>query len=126
MLNREQIEAKIAEIERLRAKQTILLDTLRYYCWLEQHGIFSPWEKIEGVSRAIEMSPTVRRDLRHSTIGESYCDSGKGFTYRPDGQSRIVYCFQAISYMINDGSKVLLPYPPFSDAVIYGEKEVSV
>ena len=87
-----------------------LLDTLKYYNWLEEHG--TSWDQIKGhrnlkrydafghpqMSEYMRMSPEIRARYPRRTLRD------------------------LIDYKLSDGSLLVLPWPPFDDRVICNKK----
>lgn len=98
-------------LEKAVAEQQRMIATLRYYIWLEDHGVSRPWTKGITVSRiaARKRYPTgaewskVPREIRNR--------------FPPRVRKPV------ITYRFKDGSELVLPWPPFDDEIIFGTKK---
>ena len=95
------MKRELERIATLQRESQRLRETLQYYAWLEEHGVSTPWETVKGIARL----PSTY--LRWNQIPKPY---------RPEKRDRSA---DVMGIAMRDGSHRILPWPPFSDAVIY-------
>lgn len=102
----------VDDIQAKRAEQTRLLDTLKFYEWLEDHGL--SWDVIQGIRPIEGRGP-------YGRIGFSEWNKmSPEMRKRYKGEQRTIR--RLIDFKLKDGSIVVLPWPPFDDDVIYNRK----
>ncbi len=96
-------------------EQSRLLDMLKYYEWLVQHGL--SWDKIKGI-RPLDNTPAnwakVPLEIRrqHTKKVQTVC----GLVSRKEHFAKL------IDYKLQDGTLIVLPWPPFDNNVIYNRR----
>jgi len=94
------------KIEARQAESRRLTQMLRYYVWLEEHGL--SWNVIAGVRGPFPSSFKTKQAYRTT------CRT-LGIEFNPKVR-------QLISYKLRDESEVVLPAPPFPENVIFNRQ----
>jgi len=101
----DDIQAKRAESERL-------LDMLKYYEWLEEHGL--SWDQIKGIRPNQGVGPYGRVAFKDwQQVPKSIRDR---YEYKK--------VKKLIDIRLPDGTTTMLPWPPFHDDVIYNRSRL--
>lgn len=111
MLN---IAQKINELQVIREEQGRLLDIIKFYSWLEDH--YLTWDQIAGKAKVI-MDSNVRTFIMTWAKKWNRLDEvTEWFRGNRIFKKNIKY---AVSFKLKNGKKVLLPYPPFGDEIVF-------
>lgn len=97
---------EVDAVQKRLQKQMQALHVIRYYAWLEMHGV--KYDEVAGYTGPIPMSPAIRGKWRER-------ERELGFKF--DQRAK-----QAICYKLKGGEEAYLPYPPFKLAIINGDK----
>lgn len=141
-INREAIQA-------IRAKQSEserLLLLLDFYGWLEDHGL--SWDIVKGI-RPLDNTPVSRNEFKRTFRQNGRLDLWEKYNTAPfiegdrrpgrlfgnwqlvsedyDGPAKVTrrpktYRGKFIDILLKDGKKVILPWPPFPQDVIYNRR----
>jgi hypothetical protein len=97
-------QKRLIRLSNMVDQQVDLVEELRYYAWLEEHGV-EP-EAVKGRTSKIPVSPVIRQELKKS---------GKRL-----GKDLTTDVREAVCYQMKDGTEITLPWPPFSRKVLGG------
>ena len=129
----------IPKIRALRKESDFLLSQLEYYGWLEENGL--SWDRIKGATGPLVLSTTIKQEIKNYARRRGVWDNDMMFTLIEENPDEHRYPKQrrkyddplrewlthpprgarGISYLLHDGSKVVLPFPPFPHKVIYNK-----
>ena len=141
-INREAIQ----KVRQLSSERDRLLETLEFYAWLEEHG--TSWDQIKGV-RPLDNTPRSRTEFKASCRRHGKMDiwnqynfadmvyvqrSALGYAwvkFDPEVHAeyaneveRKPHAYQGrfIDILLKTGEQLILPWPPFSQDVVYNRK----